>query len=213
MSITVKWPPHLKAEHVNGATLYASRKDLIRGLLPRFRGGVIAELGVDKGDFSQFLLDAVQPSRFDAYDTFRLHQHNGPANGNVIEDWLRGETHADYYMRRFRESVETGTMRLVEGDSATGLQQSSAAYDMIYIDADHSYEQVLRDAQAAISRLKPEGVLIFNDYIMGDYTQNQLYGVVQVVNELCVSGGWRMIGLAIPGDRFDDAALVRAQVC
>jgi hypothetical protein len=37
-----------------------------------------------------------------------------------------------------------------------------------------------------------------------------LLWLVQVVNDLCVNEGWRVAGLAIPGHRFDDIAIIRS---
>ena len=43
-----------------------------------------------------------------------------------------------------------------------------AHFDWIYVDADHSYEGVLRDANAAATKVKPGGFLVFNDFAHAD---------------------------------------------
>jgi len=205
----VQYPLPLRAEHVTGAKLFARREDMIRDLAERLRGGVIAELGVAFGDFSRFLIDELTPRRFDAFDVFTLHKSSGVYMGKDVQESLGGRAHLDHYRSRFSAEIEQKKLHVFVGD-ATKIKESDAIYDMIYVDADHSYEGVLADAHAAISRLKEDGILIFNDYIMADYIANFPYGVVQVVNELCVNQGWKIVALAIPHHRFDDVALVRA---
>ncbi len=107
MADDINYPINLEQKHVEGAHLFATREDMIRALAPRFRGGIVAEIGVDKGDFSKFLLDEAEPTRLDAYDNFLLHELSGQYNGNIIEEWLvGGEKHLDYYTRRFRTEID-----------------------------------------------------------------------------------------------------------
>ena len=83
---------------------------------------------------------------------------------------------------------------------------------MIYIDGDHTLEGVRRDAFAAIDKLNDDGILIFNDYIMCDYTQNIPYGVMHVVNDLCVNHGWKINGFTLLNHMFCDVSLERREV-
>ena len=71
-----------------------------------------------------------------------------------------------------------------------------------------SYET--KDAFASISKLKKNGILIFNDYIMHDHIANYPYGIVQVVNELCVNHDWKITALALESQMFCDVALERS---
>ena len=57
-------------------------------------------------------------------------------------------------------------------------------FDLIYLDADHSYEFVKKDTEQAVRVLSERGVIIFNDYTMMDPLLGVPYGVVQVVNNL-----------------------------
>jgi hypothetical protein len=68
---------------------------------------------------------------------------------------------------------------------------------------------VRADATAAAPKVKPEGLLIFNDYIVWSHHENFGYGVVQTVNELCVNEGWRMVAFCLHEDMYCDVALKR----
>jgi hypothetical protein len=66
--------PAIRPECVNGAKLYANRCQMIKALgVPH--GGQIAEIGVARGDFSDFLIEELNPGRFYAIDLFDLEKH------------------------------------------------------------------------------------------------------------------------------------------
>jgi len=199
-------PVELKQEHVLGARLYANRIDAI-DMWPR--GGCVAEIGVALGDFSQVIIEKVQPELFDAYDTFHMH-HIENIWGRPSEYYFKGLTHKEFYQQRFSGLMSSGGVRLFEGDGATEISgRDSQFYDVIYIDAGHLYEDVLRDARSAIPKLKSDGLLVFNDYTLYDPFLEVSYGVVQVVNELCASGDWRLVYFALEKNMFCDVALIR----
>jgi hypothetical protein len=63
---------------------------------------------------------------------------------------------------------------------------------------------VMRDATVAMQKVKRNGYFIFNDYIMYDHYANVPYGVVQVVNEICVKENWTAVSLALQTQMFCD---------
>ena len=65
--------PDLEAKHVENATLFASREDLISSMW-FIEGGVVAEIGVAQGNFSERLLNVLRPKTFVAFDTFAMHE-------------------------------------------------------------------------------------------------------------------------------------------
>ena len=109
------------------------------------KGGVIAEVGVDRGDFSLELLNRCAPLKLHLFDMDieRL------VNPIILEELNNGSN-------RIKTHV---------GDSGLNMSRLPDKYfDAIYIDGDHRYEGVKRDIEASIPKLKKHGVLIFNDY-------------------------------------------------
>jgi Methyltransferase domain len=198
--------PALTREHVAGAHLFADRKDLILSL-PIPQGGIIAEVGVARGDFSEFLLAQCRPRKFVAFDSFTLDQES-TVWGTDPAVYFNGLSHLEYYKRRF---ASWGNTVIVEaGLSHTGLARySQREFDLIYIDAGHDYESVKRDTDLSTRLVKDTGVLVFNDYTMYDHFTNSQYGVVPAVNELIVHQGWRVAGFALEKNMFCDIALSR----
>jgi hypothetical protein len=175
------------------------------------KGGVIAEVGVAEGDFSEYLLNELRPKKFVGFDIFTMHEWDrvggGPWRGisktNVL---LENMTHLDYYKRRF---ADRGAQVVIEvGMSSINLKKyPDKTFDLIYIDGDHSYEGVKQDANVAKAKLADNGIIVFNDYIMFDHLNGVPYGVVQAVNELIVSEDWRVCGFSLEKNMFCDIAI------
>jgi methyltransferase family protein len=198
--------PELAAQHLFNAKLYATRCDLIADLaIPR--GGTVAELGVALGTFSRFLVDNLQPRSFHGFDLFQLH-HQKTLWGQDTHTLFQGMTHLEFY----RAAMQSAGAEIVIHD---GPSQSTLPlvpdhlFDMIYVDAEHTYDEVKADASLAARKLKSNGILVFNDYIMHDRFAKADYGVVPVVNEMVVQQGWKVIGFALQKHLFCDIAIAR----
>jgi hypothetical protein len=202
--------PCLEAKHMDSPRLFHNRYEMVSSIQSA-KGGVIAEVGVALGDFSEHLLKQLSPKLFVAIDTFTLHENPilgwGPWGRNAKSETIFGTlTHLDYYKQRF---AEHGPQVVAEvGMSDVCLSQYPDKYfNLIYLDADHSYESVKRDAEVARIKLVDDGIIIFNDYIMFDHFNGIHYGVVQAVNELVVNENWRVCGFALHKHMFCDIAV------
>lgn len=196
----------LSSEHVAGAALFADRVDAL-DVVPS--GGRVAEIGVAFGDFTEVMLRRLEPRSFDAFDLFDLHEID-ELWGRPMAEWLEGRSHRAHYEARFADAIAAGTFHVHEGDSATEMAvQPDESYDLIYVDGDHHLDGVRRDAEVAVRKVAADGILVFNDYVMADHLVGDRYGVVPVVNDLCVNHGWGVIAFALQRDLFCDIALRR----
>lgn len=203
------WPeiPKIGSEHIADARLHADRKSLVASL-PVPRGAKIAEIGVLKGAFSTFLIEELKPRQFFGFDSFLMHtwaNQYGVSGARFFEDL----THREYYerqMARFGDIVVA-----VEGPSAQTLRDyTDRSFDLVYLDADHSYTAVKTDAALAVEMVSDTGFLVFNDYTLIGPRTYKPYGVVPVVNDLVVNHGWVVAGYALEEYLFCDIALRRA---
>ena len=197
--------PELDSSHLRDARLYATREDMAVAVTRR--GGRIAEVGVAQGLFSEFLIDALEPSEFVGIDLFRMHEE--PVIwGNPPGHYFGDRTQLEHFRPLFRDRP---FVRTSEGLSHEALEREpDAHFDMIYVDACHLYEDIKRDTEVAARKVRPDGVLIFNDYILMDPYSSTLYGVVQAVNELVATSDWKIIGFAFQKQMFCDIALKRS---
>lgn len=149
------------------------------------RGGVIAEIGTLRGAFARRILDCAEPSRLHLVDL-----DFGGLDPSVAAD---------------------PRVVLHEGASEAVLDAfPDASFDWIYIDADHSYEAVVRDARAAAAKVRPGGYLVFNDYAHVDPFLGS-YGVHRAVTEFALARRWPLAYLAYERFALYDVALRRPE--
>lgn len=172
----------LRQSQVASAKVFADRYTYIASLP---HGGVGAEVGVKEGNFSSFILENARPTR--------LHL--------ICQSITRYKVRERY--------ADNPRVECHEGDSATLLATFPDAYfDWIYLDAGHAYRNVSADLRAATPKLKPNGLLVFNDYVLYSYKEGHFYGVVSAVNELC-NVGWTVEAFCFSPNMHCDIAVRR----
>ncbi len=178
MTATHAFSPAVPPELVAGCQMCADRLGLI-DRLPK--GGVVAELGTYKGDFAREILARTAPKALHLVDiNFMETDQTVLADSRVTKHvGLTHETIASFPDEHF---------------------------DWIYVDADHSYAGVVRDAAASAAKLKPGGYLIFNDFAHIDPLLGR-YGVHRAVVEFAIAQLWPMAFFAFSPAALYDVAL------
>lgn len=144
------------------------------------KGGVVAEVGVAFGGFSEKILNYLEPSKFYAIDMYD-EQIKGFWDKNIFEE--QEISHFDWYKKKFETYLDKGIMEMRRGLSWDCLAAfPDEFFDYVYLDAAHDYESVKRDVTALYPKMKHYGIIQFNDYTYGN--PSVVYGVVPVVNGL-----------------------------
>ena len=178
--------PMLAQRHLENCRVLPDRESVLRQMKV---GGICAEVGVQTGEFSKSILGICRPSK--------LHLIDLDLQGFSIRELFLSE-------------VDAGAVCLHEGDSSTILQGFPEGYfDFIYIDADHSYQGVKRDIQAATPKLTDSGFLIFNDYTYWSPAECKPYGVIHAVNELCLEQDWEAVYFSLAHYMYCDIVIRR----
>lgn len=173
--------PAVPQAQLEGATLLTDRIELLRRLP---KGGRVAELGTETGGFAAHILDICRPDQLDLVDvTFE----------RCLKDVLANP-------------VVTAHRMLTTAFLAT---VPDGHYDWIYIDADHGYAAVTADIAAAEAKVKPGGLLVFNDFGRIIRPGLGVLGVHQAVHEFLVRSGWPVVHLAFEGEALYDIAIRR----
>jgi hypothetical protein len=173
--------PPIPQAQLEGCVLLADRSEM---LLRLPKGGRVCELGTYRGDFARMILDIVQPQDLHLVDvTFAL------CRPDVL----------DHPAVHRNETTTTAFL----GASA------AADFDWIYVDADHGYEAVAADIAAAKGRVKPGGLLVFNDFARIVRPGFGVFGVHQAVCEFAAAEGWAVAYLSLNGEALYDIALRR----
>ena len=141
--------PGLEWSHLRECRVVPNRVELVKVCLPK--GGVVAEVGTDHGDFAQIILQFSEPAEFHVIDI----------------------TLANFRREIFASAIQAGTVRLHQSDSVEALRRFPDGYfDWIYIDAQHTYEGVKRDIGEAKRAVKQDGLLVFNDYMFWSHRES-----------------------------------------
>lgn len=176
--------PALQNIHVQHCRVVPDRFALLQGCLPQ--SGICCEVGTDTGAFAKKILELSKPTEFHLIDI----------SFNSFE------------RANFSPAIKAGTVFLHEADSVGALNKFPDGYfDWIYIDANHSYEGVSRDINAAKNKIKPDGMLAFNGYMFWSHREFMCYGVIQAVNEFILRETWELIFLALNSEAVNDVVL------
>lgn len=157
--------------------------------------GDLAEIGVAEGNFSRdmlawqlvdapklYLVDrwaCVPDAKGDSANPQPWHDRNLESAKMLTYPWLGRTEFLKGESVEMAERVPEGSLRLV------------------YIDADHSFDAVLRDLRAWKPKLGPGGVMAFHDYL------NTGYGVRLAVDKCCQDLGLTVNVIA--EDKDEDA--------
>lgn len=179
--------PELAPEKLADCALLPNRYALLDKVA---EGGVMAEIGVDTGDFSLEIMTRCKPQKLHLFDIDITRLVN-PKVLAALEDG-------------------TGAVKTHVGDSSTNVSKLPDSYfDMVYIDGDHAYEGAMKDALAVLPKMKPGGVIIFNDYTVWSAVSMFHCGVARVVHEVCRDHPWKFRFMGLQTMLYNDVMIVR----
>jgi hypothetical protein len=182
----IVWARQLTGRHVVNCRVFPSREELISTMRVK---AVCAEVGVQTGYFSAQILNRTTPRK--------LH----------LLDLSIAQIRYDLYPE-LRLAVGSGIVELHEGSSAEILSTfPDRFFDWLYVDGDHSFAGVIKDIAQAMRVVKPEGLIVFNDYVKYSPLELAQYGVMEAVNDLCLTQDFEMVGLALHGLGYFDVAI------
>jgi len=136
-------------------------------LMPK--NGIVAEVGVNWGEFSDLIL-----------------LYTDPKHLYLIDIW-ENENQYNQVKDMFADNSRVTVIR-IDSIKATKLFEDNS-FDWVYIDADHSYFAVKNDLNAWIKKIKPGGMLAGHDYVF-------LQSVVIAVNEFLLENNLNMTYLS-----------------
>ncbi len=166
----------LEARHVAGTKLLTNREHLLE-VLPK--GGIVAEIGVNQGEFSQSILTLNRPKK--------LH---------LIDVWGSARYHSGLYdnvKAKFATQLSEGTVEINKGYSTEVLPTFPDNYfDWVYIDSAHDYQTTADELSILKTKMKKGGFICGHDYVNSCWRNAVKYGVVEAVHEFCAKEDWEM---------------------
>jgi hypothetical protein len=169
---------NLEDRHIDNLQVLTDRKALLEQMP---KGGVVSELGVNRGEFSKAILDIARPAKLHLIDAWGNPEryHNGLKR--LVEETFSAEIHA-------------GLVEINVGYSTEVLVTMPNQYfDWVYLDTDHSYTVTAAELAVLKNKIKPGGIIAGHDYSMGNWVGGVRYGVIEAVHEFCVKEDWELI--------------------
>lgn len=164
----------------------AASRDFLFDTLPK--GGTVIEVGVFDGDFSERILAFNEPKVLHLVDPWFTKDDgslfDGPTQdlGSKHEASAALEAQYQQVARRFADEIAQGRVimhRCLSHDAAPLFADEK--FDWAYIDASHFYDDVKRDLEAFLPKLKRGGYIAGDDY---DRRGIWDHGVTRAVDEL-----------------------------
>jgi len=133
-------------------------------------GGTFVEIGSWMGQsiihFCQEIQNLGKTVNVTCIDTFKGEPHQ-PAHVAIVES--HGGSILDEFKRNITDAQVDHMIEIIEGDSAESASfLTDQSCDVVYIDAAHDYDSVVRDIAAWKSKVKPNGILSGHDYPWDD---------------------------------------------
>lgn len=161
-----------------------SREDFLYEILSLIgKSRDVVEIGVLNGDFSQLILDILNPYELLLVDPFK-------ENKDKYEDGLTTaystEQQYNNVINRFKEKEQV----FVSRDFSFNVvkQYENDTFDLVYLDASHLYKDVKKDLNDWASKLKSGGLMCGHDY-----AKISNFGVIQAVDEFCIENNFEII--------------------
>lgn len=154
---------------------------------------VVAELGCAEGYFSADILRWPNVKRLYMVDLWgTIEKQFG--DGSSPQNWHDKNYH-DAMDRVLFASDRVTVLRGLTWDMAPKV--GSNHLDMVYLDACHTYECVLKDLETWYHTVKPSGIIAGHDYL------NRSYGVFDAVQQF--ASRYSVIVNTIPENKNEDA--------
>ena len=139
----------------------------IRGFLPTTNSGRLLETGTGWGNSSTFFSEILPNYTIYTVDAFGLYGD--------------GRIYSEFTHEAIKEIIDNHPKNVIQILSDSSKVKWELPLDVLYIDADHTYEGCKADYLTYAPFLKKGGIIIFDDYIQENNPNN---GVKKVVDEI-----------------------------
>lgn len=171
----------LEDKHLKSLTALPNRLSLLEKLP---KGGIVAEIGVDTGGFSEMITKYTKPKKLHLIDVWDSQRYN--------QDKKRAVE------KKFKDQITSGKMEINLGYSTKVAAQFEDEYfDWIYIDTDHSYGTTRDELKLYAPKLKRDGIIAGHDYEVGHWNSLAKFGVIEAVHEFCLLYQWEFVYLTM----------------
>lgn len=141
-----------------------SKRDMVRGRLLQSlpKGGVVAEIGVWEGGFSQRILEICDPAELHLIDPWLyMPEFSNTGFGKKKNEHLMEQRYHDV-VARFASDPRVKVHRATSEAGLSALPDASL--DWVYIDGNHNDPFIGNDLRLSLQKVKPDGLITGDDF-------------------------------------------------
>lgn len=177
--------PNFDSRALAGAEILPDRIALLRRMVSQ---GVVAELGVDKGDFSAHILSVSQPNKLFLVDLWGSRRYSTDKR--------------DLVLNKFSREIDRGKVEVrQERSTAFAHSISESSLDWVYVDTDHSFQTTKSELDTLEDKVRLGGFILGDDFTWGNIVTGYRYGVVQAVAQFLHKSTYKLRYLTLELDR------------
>lgn len=125
------------------------------------KGGVCCEIGVYEGVFAERILRKLKPKKLYLIDPWLAEFDTGSKKDTQEVQNARYKS----VLEKFAGEIASGRVVVLRKTSDESYADfTDAAFDFVYIDGDHSYEQVTKDLGHFLPKVRDDGILAGDDF-------------------------------------------------
>ncbi|MDD1975966.1 MULTISPECIES: class I SAM-dependent methyltransferase [Pseudomonas] len=188
---------------------------------------VIAELGVLRGENALKLYNALAPEKMVLIDSWSPAANDAYSPFDPLPAWVEPvDSYAYYYggpmddpatwdalyQECLSKFVEMDNVTAIRADTISAIEQIQPItgidkFDLVYIDANHQYEYILRDLMYYQDLVADDGFILLNDCCHSHLGTKQNLGVLEALSSFLKRSDF--IPLAVTNTDWSDVILVR----
>lgn len=180
----------LEDKHISELKTLLDRNSLLQHLP---KSGIVAEIGVDRGEFSKKILNFCKPQKLFLIDAWELERYS---SGKI-----------EVQNKFSREIVNNEIEIVCKSSIRAAVDLEDRSLDWVYIDTDHSYNTTLSELYAYSKKIKKNGIIAGHDFCKGNWITQYKYGVIDAVHEFCVKEGYRILYLTSSNEYYKSYAI------
>lgn len=198
-------PDLIPQNQLKNSKIYSSRYDFIRDLPQNIS---YIEAGVLAGDFSDFVLNTINPKKCFLVDTFCGPDFHAQEYGGAR--WTEKDGQYEFVKNRFKNK---DNVTLIKKPFEEFVKSNNEKFDLVYLDYDTDYQSVVKQIRYGIMILNDEGILGFNDYnIYFNNGNGEKMGVVPAINEFLRNNPqWEVFAFALNDNLTSDIYLKKTR--
>jgi Methyltransferase domain len=142
------------------------QREKLLSMMPK--GGIVAEIGVWKGEFSHRILDVCKPEKLHLIDPWQFM----PEFRNTCFGRLKNEFTMDDMFDTVKATFAPDKRVVLHRDTSEGALEKFADHslDWVYVDGNHNEPYVSNDIALCLKKVKLNGVIAGDDFNWKSFT-------------------------------------------